>query len=129
VKKDKVICSLPKPHVDERGSIQKLVGFPVGSVHVITSRKGSVRANHYHKRDDHHCYLVSGGLDYYDRPAGSARKPRKVRIRPGQMFYSPPGVEHAMKFTKDSVFFVFAKLRRRQAEYEDDLVRVKVIRG
>jgi len=124
---DKVICPLPEPYADARGAIQMLIDFPIGSVHVITSRAGAIRANHYHKEDDHHCYLASGRIEYYDRPAGSAAPPRLTVIEPGQMFYSPPMVEHAMKFTEDSVFYVFAKLRRRPEEYEADVVRVALI--
>lgn len=127
MKKNDVVVALEKPHRDPRGSIQKLVGFPIGSIHVITSKKGSVRANHYHKKDDHYCYLASGRMNYYWRPAGSSAKPKKVVIKPGQLFYSPPLVEHAMQFTEDSVFYVFAKHRRTQAEYEADLVRVNLI--
>lgn len=123
-----VIVSLEKPHRDARGAIQKLIGFPIGSVHVINSKKGTVRANHYHKKDDHYCYLASGRMNYYWRPAGSTAKPKKVVIKPGQLFYSPPLVEHAMEFTADSVFYVFAKKRRKQAEYEADLVRVTLIK-
>lgn len=125
--KHEVIVPLEKPHRDPRGAIQKLIGFPIGSVHVITSKKGTVRANHYHKKDDHYCYLASGRMNYYWRPAGSTAKPKKVVIKPGQLFYSPPLVEHAMQFTADSVFYVFAKNRRKQSEYEADLVRVNLI--
>ena len=126
-KKNEVIIPLEKPHKDARGMIQKLIDFPVGSVHVITSKKGTVRANHYHKQDDHYCYLASGRMNYYWRPAGSTARPRKMVIKPGQMFYSPPMVEHAMQFTADSVFYVFAKLRRKQEDYENDVVRITLV--
>ena len=50
-KKNQVIIPLPEPHPDERGVLQQLIDFPIGSVHVVTSKKGSVRANHYHKNN------------------------------------------------------------------------------
>ena len=46
-----VIVELEKPHVDDRGSIQPLVDMPMESCVLITSKKGTVRANHYHQTD------------------------------------------------------------------------------
>jgi len=103
-----------------------LVDFPIGSALVITSKKGTVRGNHYHREDDHYSYLASGRMEYYHRPAGSAGSPEVLVIEPGQMFYSPPLVEHTMKFLEDSVFYVFAKLNRDQESYEADVVRVNL---
>jgi quercetin dioxygenase-like cupin family protein len=123
---DNVIIKLPPPHSDDRGGIQMLVDFPIGSALVITSKKGAVRGNHYHKEDDHYSYLASGRMEYYHRPAGSAGPPEVLVIEPGQMFYSPPLVEHTMKFLEDSVFYVFAKLNRDQESYEADVVRVNL---
>lgn len=121
------MIDLPVPYVDERGKIQVLTDFPVGSVVLIESTNGSIRANHYHKEDNHYCYLISGCIEYYHRPVGSDEEPEKIIIQPGQLFYSPPMVEHAMKFTEDSVFLALTKRNREQKNYENDLVRVKLI--
>jgi len=122
----KVMVDLPPPFADDRGSIQMLIDFPIGSVMVIASKKGSLRGNHYHKEDEHYSYLGSGRMEYYQRPAGSSSPPSMLIIEPGQMFYSPAMVEHAMYFLEDSVLYVFAKLNRDQVNYEADVVRVKV---
>ncbi len=124
---DKVIVDLPGPFVDERGFIQVLLDLPVASVLAIHCKKGAVRANHYHKEDFHYCYLASGSMEYYWRPAGSAEKPKMLKIHAGQLFYSPPMVEHAMKFLEDSIFYAFSKLSRKQENYEADVVRIKLI--
>ena len=39
---------LDAAHADERGSIQSIVNFPMKNVSLISSKKGSVRSNHYH---------------------------------------------------------------------------------
>jgi quercetin dioxygenase-like cupin family protein len=123
-----ILCPPPPVHQDDRGDIQTVVeGKPFSSVLKITSKKGSVRANHYHKDDYHYCILESGKMEYYERPVGSQTPPVKVLIEPGQVFYTRPMVEHAMKFLEDSVFWVFAKNSRSQANYEEDTVRVKLI--
>ena len=124
---DTVIIDLPPAYSDPRGSIQMLMDSPMNSTLVITSEKGSVRANHYHKKGDHYCYLASGQIEYHYRPTGSKDAPKVVTIKPGQMFYTPPMVEHAMKFLDDSVFYVFSNSNREQSNYEADVVRIQLI--
>ena len=119
-----VLIGLPPPYADDRGAIQMLIDFPIGSASVITSKKGSIRGNHYHKEDDHYCFLASGRIQYHYRTTESGDPPESLIIEPGQMFYSPPMVEHTMRFLEDSVFYVFAKLNRDQESYEADVVRV-----
>ena len=126
LEKDPVIVQLQKPIVEDRGIIQMLIDFPIGSALVITSKKGTTRGNHYHLEDDHYSYLESGKIEYFYRTAGSSEDPNVDIIEPGQMFYSPPMVEHTMRFLEDSKFYVFAKRHRDQESYESDVVRVNL---
>ena len=112
--------------VDERGSIVPLADEPMKSAVLISSVKGTVRANHYHKTDWHYCYLLKGAIDYYHRPVGSQQAPDIVKIKPGQNFFTPPMVEHAMVFTEDSEFICLGKNSRCQESYEADVVRVNL---
>jgi len=122
-----VVQSPRAAFTDGRGEILNLLDVPVTSIAVITSVKGAVRANHYHKTDYHYCWLQRGGLVYYHRPVGDATPPEAWVIRPGQIFYTPPLYEHAMHFTEDSVMLAFAKHNREMANYEADTVRVAPI--
>ena len=126
MEKDPVIVQLQKAIVEDRGIIQMLIDFPIGSALVITSKKGTIRGNHYHLEDDHYSYLESGKIEYFYRTAGSSEDPNVDIIEPGQMFYSPPMVEHTMRFLEDSKFYVFAKRHRDQESYESDVVRVNL---
>jgi hypothetical protein len=110
--------------VDARGEILNLLDVPTTSIAVITSVKGAVRGNHFHKTDAHYCWLQRGGLIYAHRPVGSTQPPTQWRITPGQIFYSPPMHEHVMVFTEDSVMFAFAKHDRHSETYEADTVRI-----
>jgi len=114
---------------DARGVIEKIAEGEFQSVLRITSKGGTVRANHYHKRDSHVCYLVSGKIEYVFRDARDNRAPlERVVIAPGQLFYTPPFVAHAMVFLADSEFYCFTTSSRRTAEeYEDDTVRVPLV--
>lgn len=120
------IVDLEKPFTDARGSIQPLVDEEMKSAVMITSAKGTVRANHYHKTDWHYSLLLEGEIDYYFRPKGSDLEPKKVTISKGQMFFTPPLVEHAMHFTQDSRFLCLGKNSREQEVYEADIERVTV---
>jgi dTDP-4-dehydrorhamnose 3,5-epimerase-like enzyme len=122
-----IIVALVPPFSDPRGTIQPLVDLPMESCVLIESKKGTVRANHYHKTDWHFCYVLSGQIDYYHRPHGSDAAPERVTIREQQMFFTPPLVDHAMVFTADTVFLTFGRNSRAQEVYEADVVRIPPI--
>lgn len=124
-----VVVPLEAPFVDSRGSIQPLVDAVMESCVLISSKKGTVRANHYHQTDWHYCYVLSGSIDYYHRPQGSKADPARVQISAGQMFFTPPMVEHAMVFPEDTVFLTFGRNSRAQEVYEADVVRVESLLG
>lgn len=116
-----------KPFADARGAIHPLVDTAMESAVLITSAAGTVRANHFHKTDWHYCYLLSGAMDYYHRPHGSDAEPEKLRVDAGQMVFTPPLVDHAMKFLEDTVFLTLSRNPRDQESYEADVVRIHLI--
>jgi dTDP-4-dehydrorhamnose 3,5-epimerase-like enzyme len=112
---------------DSRGAIQPLVDMAMESCVLIDSKKGTVRANHYHKTDWHFCYVLSGEIEYYHRPTGSDAKPEKEVIHADELFFTPPMVDHAMVFTQDTVFLTLGRNSRAQEVYEADVVRIPPI--
>ncbi|MBF0383331.1 MAG: hypothetical protein HQL69_20100 [Magnetococcales bacterium] len=124
-----VIVELPDSFDDARGSIQPMVDGQMKSCVMITSKIGTVRANHYHKTDWHYCYVLQGAIDYYHRPTGSGEKPEVVKVKKGQMFFTPPMVDHTMVFTEDTIFLTWGRNSRRQAVYEADVERVQLVEG
>lgn len=119
-----VIVPLARPFTDDRGGIQPLVDRMMESAVMITSNKGSVRADHYHRTDWHYCYVIDGQIEYYHRPHGSTAKAEKVIIKPGQLFFTPPMVDHTMVFLKNTMFLTLGRNSRAQEVYEADVVRV-----
>ena len=122
-----VVVPLDLAYRDDRGEIVPLVDLDKKSAVMITSKKGSVRANHYHTTDWHFCYVVSGKIDYYHRPTGSSAKPEKVTVAAGQLFFTPPMVDHSMVFVEETVFLTLGRNSRRQEVYEADVVRIPPI--
>lgn len=116
--------------VDARGAINKILDdgkTNIKSILLITSAKGTIRANHYHKKDSHYCYLVSGKIEYTEQPVDKSSKPETAILEPGDMIYSPPMTMHAFRFLEDSVFWAFATESRQQSNYESDTIRVNLI--
>ena len=107
-----VIVKLEKAFVDIRGSIQPLVDLPMESAVLIQSRKGAVRANHYHQTDWHYCYVLSGSIEYLHRPTGSRARPKSVFVKEGELFFTPPMVDHQMIFPEDAQFLVLSRNSR-----------------
>ena len=112
---------------DARGVITNLLLTPITSVAEITSRKGTVRANHVHKTDWHYAYVCTGKVLYFEREVGGKEIPEPQKFGPGQMFFTPPNREHAMLFAEDTTIFTFAKNVRTHDNHEADLVRVEFI--
>ena len=123
-----VIVKLEKAFVDLRGSIQPLVDLPMESAVLIHSKKGAVRANHYHQTDWHFCYVLSGSIEYLHRPTGTKAKPKTVFVKEGELFFTPPMVDHQMIFPEDASFLVLGRNSRAQPVYEADVVRIPPLR-
>ena len=122
-----VVIDLEAPFADARGAIQPLVDETMESAVWITSTKGTIRANHYHKTDWHYCYVVKGRIEYHHRPHGSADEPDVVVIETGQLFFTPPMVDHTMVFLEDTVFLTLGRNSRRQEVYEADVERIEMV--
>ena len=121
------VVKLENPFADVRGKIQPLVDVLMRSAVLIESKAGSLRANHYHKTDWHYCYVLSGTIEYIHRPTGSNKEPETIIVNRGEMVFTPPMIDHAMKFPVDTVFLTLSRNPRDQETYEADVVRVDFV--
>lgn len=121
------IVELEEPHIDDRGSIQSLVNFPMKNLSLISSKKGSIRSNHYHLTDWHYMYVLSGSFDYYYRPTNSQEELKCVRVKAGEMIFTPPMEDHATVFLEDCDLLAMSRNPRDQEAYEEDVRRVILI--
>ncbi len=126
---DGVVVPLEEPFADDRGAIQPLVDADMKSCVLISSKKGTVRANHYHKTDWHYCYVLSGSIEYHHRPHGSDGEPEMVLIKSRQLFFTPPMVDHTMVFPEDTTFLTLGRNSRKQEVYEADVERIELVKG
>lgn len=112
--------------IDDRGKIENVLLEKIASVARITSKRGTVRANHFHETDWHYAYVESGSVLYFERRAGE-KLADPIHYRAGDTFFTPPRVEHAMLFAEDSVIWTFAKNVRTHENHEEDVVRVTMV--
>ena len=72
--------------VDERGFITRLMDqdkYPIRAVLYITGKKGTERGNHYHKKDAHFVYCLSGKFRYAEKNMDKkGAKKESVILRP-----------------------------------------------
>ena len=123
----KPLVDLEKPFIDNRGSIQPLVDLLMKSAVMIHSKAGSLRANHYHKTDWHYCYVIYGKINYFHKELNSNKEPELLVVEKGRMVFTPPLVEHCMKFPEDTLFLTLSRNPRDQETYEADVVRTNLI--
>lgn len=126
----KIFKNIKPEFIDQRGAITKILDdgkTAIKSVLLITCKKGAIRANHYHKKDSHYAYMLSGKMEYTEQPVGDGSKKESAIIEANDMVLSSPMTIHAMRFLEDSVFLALATESRSQADYESDTVRVKLI--
>lgn len=116
--------------IDDRGTISHLLDKDINIVSIlfITSKKDSIRANHYHKKDVHYIYILKGKIEYiYKRVASKNEKKNSVILDKGYMIKTPEMTMHAVKFLEDSEILAFSIRPRNKKSYENDTVKVKLI--
>jgi|TARA_B100001093_G_C26001932_1_gene666042 oxalate decarboxylase/phosphoglucose isomerase-like protein (cupin superfamily) len=124
----KNLLTLDKPHSDNRGCIQSIVNENNSNVSIITSKKFSIRSNHYHLTDSHFMYTIKGSYYYLFKPANSNHILTRVKVNQGSLIFTPPMESHVTIFLEDTTLLVISKNPRDQETYEKDTVRVDLVK-
>lgn len=124
----KIFRNIRPEFTDERGAITKILepAIPMKSILIITSKANAIRSNHYHKNEEHYCYLVSGKMEWMEKSVEGGKIESAV-LGAGDMVHTPPMSIHAVRFLEDSVLLVLSSMSRSYAGYEEDTVRIKLI--
>ena len=105
--------------VDERGKISNHeLPEPINLVGYIDSKKGTMRANHYHPVQEQKCLIVKGQVIsvYKDLLKDKSQKITHV-VNEGELIITKPNVAHAMIFSKDSIFLNLVRGERKHENY------------
>ena len=123
---------LPHPlelNSDNRGSIcDVFYDVSINHVAVITSKKGAVRGNHYHKKTTQHILILKGEMEYWYLDLKKKNsKSRCIKLKEGDIVSTPPYEIHALRILKNNKFIVFSQGLRGGKDYEKDTFRVNDI--
>ena len=111
---------------DKRGWLKKILNGNFSSCIEVYSKKNSIRANHYHKKDKHFIYIISGEILYFYRNRKKNAKTKFKLMKKNDLFFTPAMQEHMTYFTKNTHFLAFSTRKRTQFDYEKDLIRVNM---
>jgi len=111
---------------DIRGSIISIVDDVVQNVSLITCNAGSIRSNHYHKKDFHYMYVLEGEIDYFYKELNNDVV-HYFKVKKNDIIFTPKNEIHATFFPLRTKLIVSSMLPRDQETYENDTVRVEFI--
>jgi oxalate decarboxylase/phosphoglucose isomerase-like protein (cupin superfamily) len=117
--------SRPSPAFrDQRGTITDLVqGEPFDAASIITSAKGSVRGNHYHRETLQIMFVIKGRVEIVTQmPGGPVRR---SMAGAGDLVRTPPIERHAIVALEDTEVLVLTKGPRSGSDYESDTYRLE----
>jgi dTDP-4-dehydrorhamnose 3,5-epimerase-like enzyme len=121
------VTKIKPEFVDKRGFISRIIDqdkYKIRSVLYIKRKKGTRGADHFHKKDAHYIYVLSGKVKYGE--LDTRKKSSKIEyatLRPGDVVLSKPMIAHTTLFLEDSVILAFTSEKRNQKHYEKDTVR------
>ena len=125
-KKFKFIHKTGKVFKDERGYLLKILDKGFSSCIEIFSKKGSIRANHYHKKDEHFCYILKGEILFFYRNRKKGSKLNYKIMKKGDLFFTTYDQDHLAYFLETTHFLSYSSRKRSKLDYENDLVRLNM---
>ncbi len=105
--------------IDDRGKISNYdLPEPINMIGYIESKKGTMRANHFHPVQEQKCLLIKGQFIsiYKDLVDEKATKVTHV-VNEGEMIVTQPNVAHTMVFTEDTIFLNLVRGEREHENY------------
>jgi quercetin dioxygenase-like cupin family protein len=105
--------------IDFRGKISNYeLSEPVNLIGYIESKKGTVRANHFHPIQEQKCLLVRGQFISVYKNLLEANSPIVTHVvNEGDLIVTKPNVAHAMIFSKDTIFLNLVRGEREHKNY------------
>jgi dTDP-4-dehydrorhamnose 3,5-epimerase-like enzyme len=108
---------------DARGSITDIfVKEPKEHCTIITTTKGGIRGNHYHKVSRQHDFLIQGSFEVYSRVGDG--EVQKTIWKPYDLLTFEPGEAHEFIALEDSVWITFVDGLRGGDDFEKDTFRL-----
>jgi len=106
-------------YVDVRGKISNHeLTEPINLIGLIDSKKGTIRANHYHPQQEQKCLFTKGQIIEVFQDILNSNSPKITQVvNEGQLSIIKPNVAHTMVFTKDTTFLNLVRGEREHDNY------------
>ena len=106
-------------YVDKRGSINNHeLTEPINLIGLIESKKGTIRANHYHPQQEQKCLFTKGQIIEVFQDILNPESPKITQVvNEGQLSIIKPNVAHTMVFSKDTTFLNLVRGERDHENY------------
>jgi len=123
------ITKIKPAFTDERGSITDvLTNIKLDHVGIIISKKGSIRAKHFHKEQKQWTIILRGKLKIVQKNLlDDSSQIETVELNPMELIVTPPYHYHSHEALEDTEFLVFTTKSRNGTSYEDDTFRISDI--
>ena len=104
---------------DYRGKISNHeLTEPINMIGLINSKKGTIRANHYHPQQEQKCLFTKGQIIEIYQDILNPNSPKITQVvNEGQLSIIKPNVAHTMVFTKDTTFLNLVRGEREHKNY------------
>ena len=104
---------------DKRGVISNHeLTEPINLIGMIESKKGTIRANHYHPQQEQKCLFTKGQIIEIFQDIINPNSPKITQVvNAGQLSIIKPNVAHTMVFTKDTTFLNLVRGERDHENY------------
>jgi|TARA_B100001059_G_scaffold147357_1_gene147332 nucleoside-diphosphate-sugar epimerase/quercetin dioxygenase-like cupin family protein len=105
--------------IDNRGKISNHeLTEPINMIGLIDSKKGTIRANHYHPQQEQKCLFTKGQIIEIFQDILNPNSPKITQVvSEGQLSIIKPNVAHTMVFTKDTTFLNLVRGEREHENY------------
>ena len=105
--------------VDNRGKISNHeLTEPINMIGLIDSKKGTIRANHYHPQQEQKCLFTKGQIIEIFQDILNPNSPKVTQVvNEGQLSIIKPNVAHTMVFSKDTTFLNLVRGEREHENY------------
>ena len=106
-------------YIDTRGKISNHeLTEPINLIGLIDSKKGTIRANHYHPQQEQKCLFTKGQIIEVFQDILNPNSPKITQVvNEGQLSIIKPNVAHTMVFTKDTTFLNLVRGEREHNNY------------
>ena len=95
-----------------------MITEPINLIGLINSKKGTIRANHYHPQQEQKCLFTEGQIIEVFQDIINPGAPKITQVvNAGQLSVIKPNVAHAMVFTKDTTFLNLVRGERDHENY------------